>query len=439
MNAHGGIRACLYGVVLIAVAAAGPAQAAVDVVASVSGVQKGGDITFTATTDESDPVVKVTFTYEGTASSDENTTSPYQVTKAMDWTTMEDLTVTATFNFESIPDQQDTVDVDVLDIWFYGPPQPVRGSTAGWYARTLPTGLSVSSWAWLYDSAFPDVEWTDTANSDDRSIWAGTVAVSGTVQVSATILDVPCTKNMNVTVRARTGGVWVTPVACVEDNEPNWGGPLYDLAESLGQIRDKESDVYRIIVPQTNEEDWSDGVTLVQISSGPNAGVWYVRTNTLEIDMETCINRFAKAGGPPPEPGETNFYDYNNATGGCIANDMADFVQAIKNHEYRGTRPTAKSLEGHFGRIEYELDIEGDPSAAVEGLVATSESDLLDSVNGEINFIETFVRMFAAHGEWSDAGPNWGGEGALGSGKHTRYNVNSGKYYGGCTFGPDDF
>ena len=82
---------------MAAVATAGPAVASVSVDADTNGIQKGGQITFTATTDESDPVVKVTFSYEGGGTSDEDTTAPYQVTKTMDWTTMENLTVTATF------------------------------------------------------------------------------------------------------------------------------------------------------------------------------------------------------------------------------------------------------------------------------------------------------------------------------------------------------
>jgi len=416
-----------------------PARSEVTVQASTSGVQKGDNLTFTATTTESDPVVKVTFSYEGTQSTDEDTSPPYQVTKTMDWTAMADLTVTATFDFQNIPDQQGTVDVDVVDISLMGPTQPLRGGTVGYFARTQPTGLSVSSWSWSCDNDVLDANWTDTANSDDRSLWRGTMAVSGTIEVSATLLSIACTKSIAISIRPRTGGVWVTPVSCVEDNEPNWGSPLLGLGESLGQIRDKESNVGLIIVPQSSTGDWSDGVTLSQVSGGPNKGIWYVRTNTLEVDMETVINQFAKSGGPPPEPGATNFYDYNNAVGGCIAGDMADFVQALKNHEYRGTPPAEKSLEGHFGRIEYELDVLGDPSADIEDHTATSEPSLMSQVNLTLGLIEGALWGFTSHGDWSDAGPNWGGEGSLGSGKHTRYNIDYSQYYSGCTFGPDHF
>jgi hypothetical protein len=430
-------------IALIIAVAARCAWSSVTVQASVSGVQKGGSITFTATTDESDTVAKVTFSYEGTGGTDVITSAPYQVTKVMSWATMQALTVTATFDFENIPDQQGTVDVDVVDITLSGPWQPLRGSTSGYAARTSPTGLAVSSWSWSYTNNVKDANWTDTANSDDQSLWRGTMVVSGTVQVGASILGINCTKSASVSVRSRTGGVWATPVACAEDNEPNWGAPMLDIVQPLGEIRDKDSNLGRIIVPQTNQNDWSDGVTLTQIASGPNQGVWYVQSNALEIDLETVINRFIKSGAPPPEPGATNFYDYNDdANTGCIANNMANFVQAVRNHEYRGTPSTACSLEGHFGRIEYALsNIVGDPAAAIEGHTAASQSALRSLVNTTLQLAEADLWTFTddACDGWADDGPNWGGTGSLGSGKHTRYDIYNSQYYDGCTFGPEKF
>ncbi len=414
----------------------------VTVQASVSGVQNGEAITFTATTDETDTVVGVTFSYEGTATTDQDTSYPYQVTKTMDWTNAEDLTVTATFDFQNIPDQQGTVDVDVVDLRLIGPTQPTRGSAAGYFAQTLPNDLSVTSWNWTFGSSATDANWVDTANNDDRSVWSGTMAASGSIEVAATLLGVECTKALAVTVASRSGGAWQTPCACTEDNDPNWGSPLLGLGEALGQARDKDSNLSRVIVPQTAVEDWSDGVTLSAITSGPNKGVWYVRSTTLEIDWETVINRYIKSGGPPPETGADNFYDYNDDANGCIADDMADFVQAVKNHEYRGTPSTQQSLEGHFGRIEYALvhEVE-DPRAAIEDHVAASESALETSINDTVGLIEDDLWLFTSDAcdDWAAAGPNWGGTGALGSGKHTRYDVDQSEYYSGCTFGPDHF
>jgi len=418
------------------IAAHPPAEGAVSLTASGTGVQIGAELTFTATTDEADPVVKVTFSYQGTGDTDEVATPPYQIAKGMDWTTMENLTITATFDFENIPDQSGTVEVDVVDITIFAPTRPFRGTTVTFVARTDPTGLSVASWDWAYETVLLDNEMTDTDDSDDLSTWRGRIVFSGTVSVEATLLDVPCTKSLGISVRNRAGVGWNTPIDCVEDNEPLWGAPLFGYNEPLGEIRDKDSNVIHIIVPQTSTGDWSDGVVVGQVPAGPNAGLWYVVSESLVIDQETVINRYMKSGGPPPEPGATNFFAYNDA--GCISSDMADFVTAVEHHEYRGTPPTPESLEGHFGRMEVELDTgPGHPGVAVEPLVETTEAELLVEINVAVGFIEGAIGGFTADGSWSDAGPNWGGEGSLGSGKHTRYDVMAGDYYAGCTFGPD--
>ena len=413
-----------------------PSNAAVTLTAGETGVQRGGELTFTATTGETDLVVKVTFSYQGSGDTDEVATQPYQIIKSMDWATMENLTVTATFDFENISDQFDTVDVDVVDITLLAPTRPFRGTTVTFIARTNPTDLSVSMWDWAYDTALLDNEMADTNGSDDLSTWRGRIVFSGTVGVEATLLDVPCTKSLGISVRNRAGVGWNTPIDCVEDHEPLWGAPLFGYNEPLGQIRDKDSNVFHIIVPQTSTGDWSDGVIAGQVPSGPNAGLWYVISESMEIDQETVINRYIKSGGPPPEPGATSFFAYNDA--GCISNDMADFVTAIEHHEYRGTPPTPESLEGHFGRMEVELDTgPGHPGVAVEPLVETTEAELLQEVNWAVGFIEGAIDGFTGDGAWSQAGPNWGGVGSLGSGQHTRYDVMAGDYYSGCTFGPD--
>lgn len=403
----------------------------------VGGVQRGGDITFTAWTDEADPVVGVTFSYQGTAEIDQVWSPPYEVTRTMDWICAENLLVTATFEFESIPDQSVDVTVNVVDIVIIGVFEPFRGTNSQLIARTDPLGPNVFSWDWTFDTALGSNEFTDVQNDDSFTFWPGKFVLSGTAWVSATVLGVPATQTAQVTVRDRAGIAWQTPTDCVEDNEPLWGAPLFGFNEPLGQERDRDSNVTHIIVPQSSTGDWEDAVVLAEVQSGPNAGLWYVKSEIMEIDQETVINRYMKAGGPPPEQGRLNFFDHNSAA--CIAN-MGDFVQAVMNHEYRGTPPAAASLEGHFGRIENALEVIGDPATAVEPLVATSRDALMSQVNQVVGLRETALILFAADGSWAyEDGPNWGGEGSLGSGSHTRYDVFAGDYFAGCTFGPDKF
>ena len=63
---------------------------------------------------------------------------------------------------------------------------------------------------------------------------------------------------------------------------------------------------------------------------------------------------------------------------------------------------------------------------------------MLAQVNLELGLVEGSLWMFTGHGSWSQAGPNWGGTGSLGSGKHDRYDLQSG-WTSGCEWGPDWF
>ncbi len=413
--------------------------AAVSVTSTLSGVQKGRPITFTATTTEVDPVIQVTFTYEGTSLIDVDDAPPYQVTRAMDWTTLLDLTVTATFEFQSLDPQQGSTDVDVVDITLSGPVQVGRGVVAGYGARTSPAGLSVSRWDWQYDTAPASMQMADTNGSDDRSSWAGRMVVSGDLSVAAEIAGIACEVNGSVTVIPRQGTGWSTPATAVEDNEPYWGAPLVTgTSPALGELRDRASDIRCFIVPQSFG-DWSGGTTRAEVTSGPCQGLWYVASESFTVDQETVVNRFLKSGGPPPDENATNFFDHNNATGGCIAGNMGNFVQAVMNHEYRGTPEAGGSLEGHFGRVENHLAGHQGPGRAVEGLVSTSQAGLVSLVNAAIADIEDDILAFTADGDWSDDGPNWGGAGSLGSGTHTRYDPIAEDYDAGCPYGPDFF
>ncbi|MBN1513943.1 MAG: hypothetical protein JXB13_18140 [Phycisphaerae bacterium] len=402
-------------------------------------MQKGQPITFVATTTETDPVVQVTFSYEGTTLTDVDDTPPYQVTRAMAWTTLLDLTVTATFEFQTIDPQQGSTDVDVVDITLNGLLQMGRGAVAGYSARTSPTGLSVSRWDWQYDTVPADVQMADTNGSDDRSSWAGRMVVSGDLSVAAEIEGIVCEVSKSVTVKPRQGTGWNTPANAVQDNEPYWGASVVTIAiPILGELRDRESDVTAFIVPQSGR-DWSGGTTRAEVTSGPCNGLWYVASESFTVDQETVVNRFIKSGGPPPDENATNFFDHNNAAGGCIAGNMSNFVQAVMNHEYRGTPEACGSLEGHFGRVENYLAGHPSPGQAVEGLVSTSQAGLVSLVNAAIADIEDDIAAFTAHGDWNENGPNWGGPGSLGSGKHTRYNPDADDYVSGCPYGPEFF
>ena len=61
-----------------------------------------------------------------------------------------------------------------------------------------PTGLSVSSWDWAYDTALLDNEMTDTDDSDDLRTWRGRMVFGGPVGAETTRLGLPCTKSLEI-------------------------------------------------------------------------------------------------------------------------------------------------------------------------------------------------------------------------------------------------
>ncbi len=265
------------------------------------------------------------------------------------------------------------------------------------------------------------------------------MVLSGTLTVTADLYGAARSQQVHVFVQARQGVAWRTPVTAVEDGDPTWGAPPCGHGELLGLLRDRDTDADSLIVPQVAYGDWSAGVTVAAVPTGPCQGLWYVVSESLAVDQETVINKYIKPDGPAPPGATMNFYDFNDRSGGCLDGEMAFFLHAAMNHEYRGTPPTAGSLEGHFGRLEQFFSVLPGPGLVIEDAVATSREDVLEVVNARLLFIEVALAAYTADGTWSAGGPNWGGPDALGWGRHTRFDDVSHIYRGGCPFGPDRF
>ena len=413
----------------------------VSLTADVTTVAEGGTVHFTVTVTPGDHVEKVTLTYEGLAGSDEDTSAPYVIGKQFD-TAADDLTVTATVTYDNEdPPDQDTLDIDVVGLTIYGAASPVRASTQSYYAYSNPWGKTITSFSWTYTPTTGEaVTWTDNSPSNNTSLWSGTMVVSGTLKVEATVCGVLCTRQQAVAVAARTGASWSIEITCAQDNESGWGDRLTTSQPvTFGENRDRDSnDRPRIIVPQPTDGNFSDGFTLSRVTDGgPCNGFYYVLSNTLKIQRETVINRYIKAGGPPPEDGADNWHSYMDAR--WNSGDADDFVQAVSNHEYRGTPATEQSTEGHQGRIEKSVDDRSDPLADIEAMVDQDQTDLTIAVNAKLETHDDAIYSFFEDGDWASVdGPNWGGTGSLGAGKHARYDMST-QSYSGLTYGPEKF
>lgn len=410
----------------------------VTLTSNIGTVAEGGSITFTTTVTPSTYVTKVILSYEG-GGSDEDTSYPYVINHTFN-TPMDNLTVTATVKYsDSTPDGSATLDVNVVGLQISGGTTPTRGTTITYQAQSNPAGKAIDQFNWSYawtingggSNTFQD---NDTDN-DNKSNWSGRMVLSGTLTCSATISGVNCQKSLSISITARS---WPIAITCAQDNESDWG-PVPITSAELGKNRDRDSNVNGyIFVPRNSSNDFSPARTLAQATSGPCNGWYYVSSSTLKCQRETVINRYIKLNGPLPSGASVNFYDANNNV--CFV--ASDFVQAVKNHEYRGTPDTAKSSEGHQGRIERSLlDLGYDAKQHIESLVHQSSSSLSAAVDSTIVGDEDNVSSFALSEEDMDAlGPNWGDDaGSLGYGGNNRWVTGSNYWTSGCANGPLNF
>jgi len=222
-------------------------------------------------------------------------------------------------------------------------------------ARLLPSGLPYHHVEWEFTGGQGGIRNTGTDPSTTITMVDGMNVYTVRVRFYEDTLSILCSAELLLSVTARTGPMWTTPHTVVEDNDPNFGS-LPTLAASqtppgvlYGQLRDRVTDNPIVIRPNPfgpGLENYTDGFTMVRVNdpSGPNHQYWYIETATFYVDMETVINRYIKQAGPPPSPGQPNFYNYNN--GRCI--NSADFVRAVMGHENSGVNPSAT---GHYGLI----------------------------------------------------------------------------------------
>jgi hypothetical protein len=406
---------------------AAPADGAtVSITPATSTVAQGGSAAFTVTATPSTYVQQVTVSYQGEVGQDVGTSTPFYTSHTFD-TPANGLVVTATVTYwNGDPAGQATATVDVVGLKITGPASPQRGYATAFLVQSNPSGKTLSQINWSY-------VWPGGSNTYQNSAaWSGKLVVDGTLTVSAVVSGVLCQASQDVHVTPRN---WSTPVTCAQDNDPNYGDLPTTLAD-LGSNRDQDSNVVSyIFVPRNGGFDFSPACTLAQVSVGPCAGLWYVAACTLKCQRETVINRYIKPDGPVL--GDTNFA---GANANCFSTSVGDFVQAVKNHEYRGTPDTFKSPGGHQGRIEGSiLDDSHDAKQHIEEMTGQDYFSLLLAVNTRISNDESAVYDCATD-EWylQNWGPNWGSEYGLGTGLHSCWDPD-GQTWTGCVNEPGVF
>lgn len=389
-------------------------------------VAQGTSVTFTVYVTPSSQIQQITLAYQGETETDTGTASPFST--AHSFTTPADnvmVTATVLYNNGAPADQVSAV-VNVVGLTLQGAVSLQRTWQGIYTIQSNPSGKSLGQITWSY-------AWQGGVNTiQNVTAWSGKMVADGTMTISATVSGVACTIARNISILPRN---WPTPVSCDQDNDPDFGDLPTPQAQ-LSDNRDFETNYAPYIFsPRSGPRDFSTARTLTRIVSGPCTGVWYVSSSSLQCHRETVISRYIKSGGP-----DIAGMSFPTANAACFTTSPAQFVQALKNHEYRGPRAEEKSIAGHQGRIEGAVSaMDGDARQLIEGLVDSSQSALNSAVNAAINSAELFVRDVNADESYDFYyGPNWGGEGSLGSGSNARTDE-QGSGWTPCGYGPDVF
>ena len=208
--------------------------------------------------------------------------------------------------------------------------------------------------------------------------WEGIVVASGTVTANVTVNGSSSALTATVSVSNRPwkwvkAQHWSYARTALPGCEPR---PYEFGAEVLlGWTVQKGTCVSSPLTPNPQQFP-NEGWVLQEISSGPNAHLWYVSDVTYRMDMESNINSSIKPGNGPfrtlvssadktackkAKLTAPNFYDYNAV---CRKLNVQAFIDGIWNHEGYGP---GNNLAGHQAQLElYALFPEGDPYQSLE-------------------------------------------------------------------------
>jgi hypothetical protein len=305
-------------------------------------------------------------------------------------------------------------------------PAPVtRGETVK--CTAMGAGVTVTGWnftgpAYNPDSAVHNVSVTSTVNP-----WSGPAVASGTVSAKIAVNGVARTDSLRATftVQNRAGPAWHW------QKDINWHFGegkadqnchkelfLYMKPAILGwNVRAGTCDVDLINpFPLTSDK----GFTLQLVTSGPNTGLWYVKTVTYKMDTESnflaavkrgsstrwkLLERTQQAACDSAGVSTTvNFYDFNVWCKG-LSQVVPAFHQGILWHEGRGKRNDS----GHQAQVELEAALpRSDMYRVVEAVFAFGKDNTGKAVRFEANKVTlTLISAWASHTYVKD---NWCGD-----------------------------
>lgn len=160
---------------------------------------------------------------------------------------------------------------------------------------------------------------------------------------------------------------------CAKDGEVEYSGH---------QIHRKPSRVQDVDTPT-----WLDvGYKVIRVGDdGPFGGLWFVFSQTLEIERTERVNRSLEPGG--------EVYVLNEEKRNL--QDVLNLLQQVRDHEYWHTQ----LAKDEFEKVRKE---KADPAVVIEKTIRPAQSELVDAANQAIRGIDARIATAADEGKVKD-------------------------------------
>ena len=229
------------------------------------------------------------------------------------YTTTGDKTVTLTVRDTDNNVASDTVDITVIELTLKGPATVTRGEEAT-YTATVEPNVPNTTFSWQFMNTEGEDRVTIPAEDEITDTWGGQMVVSGIIKVTATVNDIPFTKEKTITVNERS---W-------SDDFPTLPRPNLGLGGGvLPEYPTEDEHLGRTLISSYRVD-----VTIKPVGVGPNRGWMFVQFPP--ISRPWLVHSFVNPALSNPNH---RFYQYNTDERHDTENYMALLDENIKYHE----------------------------------------------------------------------------------------------------------
>ena len=159
----------------------------------------------------------------------------------------------------------DDVIITVIELSLDGPGTVTRGDTV-MYRTTVEPNRPNTTFSWQFMNTEGEDRVTIPAEDEITDTWGGQIVVSGVIEVTATVNDIPFTKEKTITVNERNERLWSDDFPLLPTTNNGQGSLPVDprVYEELGQTHITPPDVEVDITPP--------------VAGGPNRGWMFVQS-----------------------------------------------------------------------------------------------------------------------------------------------------------------